>query len=387
MNTLRIAQLSTPFIAVPPPDYGGTELVVYNLTEGLVKKGHKVTLFSTADSITSAKLQSTFKHALFYEEMEQLFSPSALKLFWLHSLPTLYHAVLPFEQAQQFDIIHNHIHYIGLFFASLTDKPTVHTYHGDLSTAAESPIEKMILEKYRHLPWTAISETQKKNCPIKLNFIDVIHHGVPIEKFTYQEDSQDYMVWLGRITPKKGVAEAIKVSKITKKKLVIAGVVHERDREFFLRKVKPQIDNQLISFVGALEFPKKIDLYKNAKLLLYPVTWEEPFGLVMIEAMACGTPVVAYANGAVTEIVRDNETGFLINSKEVNQTDFTIKKTGIEGLIEAINLMFSDSGLYKKFRKNSRIRVEEKFTVEKMTDKYLQVYQKVINQGPISNRL
>lgn len=376
MKKLKIAQLSTPFISVPPPNYGGTELVAYHITEGLVARGHDVTLFAPGDSITSAKLFSAFDKALFYEQMEQLFSPLAIRLFWTHSLPVLYHAVSPFEQAEKFDVIHNHIHYLGLFFSSLINKPTVHTYHGDLSTAVQSPIERMILEKYKNCYWTAISETQKRNCPIKLNFVDVIHHGVPLEKFAYQETPQNYMIWLGRVTPKKGITQAIEVAKKTGKKLVIAGVVHKRDQEFFSQEIKPQIDNQLISFIGPLEFAKKIDFFKNAKLLLYPVTWEEPFGLVMVEAMACGTPVVAYANGAVTEIVKDNETGFLIGSN--NQANFTIKKSGVEGLIEAVNTIYDlDFASYKNFRQASRARVEQKFTVEKMVEKYEKVYYKV----------
>lgn len=372
MKTLKIAQLSTPFIAVPPPDYGGTELVVYNLTEGLVKKGHQVTLFATGDSTASARLQSVFPHALFYEKMQQLFSPAALNLFWMHSLPTLYHTIAPFEQADKFDIIHNHVHYLGLFFASLINKPTIHTYHGDFSTAIKSPIERMILEKYKDSYWTAISETQKKNCPIKLNFVDVVHHGVASERFDYQENPQTYLIWLGRITPKKGVNQAIEVAKKLGKQLIIAGVVHDRDQQFFSQKIKPHIDNQLIKYVGALDFSTKVSYLKNAKLLLYPVTWEEPFGLVMIEAMACGTPVVAYGNGAVTEIVRDGETGVIVK-----------QELGIDGLAEAVNNIYHlTDGAYKKMRRSARERVIRSFSIEKMADSYEKVYQKIINLWP-----
>ena len=364
MKKLRIAQLSTPFISVPPPNYGGTELVVYNITEGLVKRGHKVTLFAPGDSKTTANLVSPFSKALFYERMEELFSPLAFKLFWVHSLPTIYHCVFPFEQAKNFDIIHNHLHYFGLFFGSLVKTPTIHTYHGDFSTAMKSPIERLILEKYKSSYWTAISESQRRNCPIKLNFVGVVHHGIPIEKFIFvDKPKENYLAWLGRITPKKGVETAIKVAKTIKIPLKIAAVIHERDREFFETKIKPEIDNKLVFFVGPLNFQEKVKFLGEAKVLLYPVTWEEPFGLVMIEAMACGTPVIGFSQGAVPEIIIDEETGYLI------------EPGSFEKMVEATESLFSSGPTdYQKMRQAARKRVEANFTIEKMTEKYEKIY-------------
>lgn len=373
---MRIAQLSTPFIAVPPKNYGGIELVVANLTEGLVRRGHDVTLFAPGNSRTSAKLVSAFASELTPQEMEKLFSPLALKLFWMHSLPSFYHAVSAFEKAHDFDIIHNHLHYIGNLLADLTNTPTVHTYHGDLSSAQESPIEAMILEKYKNQHWIAISETQKKNCKIPLNFAAVIHHGIPIEKFTFEEKPQDYLVWLGRITPKKGLTEAIEAARQTDHKLMIAGIVHPRDREYFEVEIKPRIDNKLIFSVGGLDLEAKVKLFKNAKALLYPVSWEEPFGLVMIEAMACGTPVIGFARGAVSEVVRDEETGYLINHKpDSMRANYTIKNTGLKGIFEAIELIYSlPEEKYRLMRQQTRERVEKNFTLDVMVQKHEAVY-------------
>lgn len=367
MKKLRIAQLSTPFIPVPPPDYGGTELVVHNIAEELVRRGHDVTLFAPGESKTSAKLIAPFPKALKPKEMEELFSPLALKLFWMHSLPSIYHTVTAFEKADQFDIIHSHLHYLGNLFADFVRTPTIHTYHGDLKSAQESPIERMVFEKYKNHNWTAISESQKRHSPVLLNFISTICHGVAIEKFSFNSQPEDYLVWLGRITPKKGLQCAIDVSKKLGKKLLIAGVVHPRDQDFFQNEIRPHIDQQRIKFVGGLNLEAKVNLLKNAKALLYPVTWEEPFGLVMIEAMATGTPVIALANGAVPEVVLDNQTGFLTNN--------------VEELVEKTKDLYSlTNQQYTEMRKRARRRVEENFTVQKMVDKYEEVYYKILNR-------
>ncbi|HDZ54829.1 MAG TPA: glycosyltransferase family 4 protein [Candidatus Nealsonbacteria bacterium] len=357
---LKIAQLSTPFINVPPKTYGGTELVVYNLTKELVRRGHKVTLFATKNSKTSANLEYAFKKALGLGMMKNLLSGLAQKLSWAHALPSLYHAVLPFEKASQFDIIHNHFHYYGLFFSSLIKTPVLTTYHGDFATAERSRIEKLILEKYKKNFWTAISKSQKNQVKTKLNFLKVIYHGVPIENFPFSQEHQNYLAWLGRITKKKGLLEAIKVAKKTKNKLVIAGTVNPRDREYFRKEIKPKIDNKLIFFIGPVNYQKKVKLLKNAKALLYPISWEEPFGLVMIEALACGCPVIAFNQGSVPEIVKNNETGFIVKN--------TLEMAGAIKDIDKIN------------RKKCRERVEKNFTIEKMVDGYEKVYQEILSR-------
>lgn len=358
VKRLKIAQLSTPFFDVPPKTYGGTELVVSNLTEELVKRGHRVTLFATGDSKTEARLEYVFKNALGAGKPKNLLSNLAKKLPWAPALPSLYHAILPFEKANQFDIIHNNFHYYGLFFSSLVKTPTLTTYHGDLSTAEECKIEKLILERYKKNFWTAISESQKRKTKIKLNFLKVIHHGIPIERFSFSQKHQNYLVWLGRITKKKGVLEAIKVAKIAGEKLVIAGIINPRDTEYFKKEIKPKIDNRLVFYIGPVNHQKKVKLLKNAKALLYPILWEEPFGLVMAEAQACGTPVIAFQKGSVPEIVKDKKTGFIVkNTKEMAKA---LKK------IKEIN------------RKDCRENIEKNFTVKKMADEYEKVYYKIL---------
>jgi len=342
---LKIAQLSTPFFDVPPETYGGTELVVSNLTEELVKRGHRVTLFATGTSKTKAHLEYVFKKALGPGKPKSLLSSLAEKLPWTQALPSFYHAILPFEKADQFDIIHNHFHYYGLFFSSLVKTPTLTTYHGDLSTAEECTIEKLILEKYKESFWIAISESQRSHIKTKLKFLKVIHHGVSIEKFPFSQRHQNYLAWLGRITKKKGILEAIKIAKITKTKLIIAGTVNPRDEEYFKKEIKPKIDKKIIFYIGSVNHPEKVKLLKNAKALLYPISWEEPFGLVMIEAMACGTPVIAFDRGSVREIIKDGKTGFIVkNTKEMVKA---FKK------IEEIN------------RKDCQKHIERNFTVKK----------------------
>lgn len=359
MKKLRIALLAPLFLSIPPKNYGGTESVIYNLTEELIKRGHKVTLFATGDSKTSAQLRFAFKKSLGLFGAKNLLSPLAIKLHWAGALPLLFHAVLPYEDASSFDIIHNHFHYYGLFFSDLIKTPVITTYHGDFSSAEKSPIEKMILKKYAKKPWVAISKSQKNKVKTRLNFQAVIHHGIPVEKFPFGKISQDYFIWLGRITKKKGIIEAIKVAKAIRKKLIIAGTVNLRDKDFFEKEVKPEVDNKLIFYVGPVGFQKKMKLLKFAKGLFYPISWEEPFGLVMIEAQACGTPVIAFERGSVPEIVKNGKTGFICkNLKEM--TDVTKK-------IDQIS------------RKECRLHVEKNFRVEKMVDKYEKAYFKLLN--------
>lgn len=380
MKKLKIAQVSTSLIPVPPENYGGTELVVHNITEGLVRRGHDVTLFAPGDSHTSAKLISTFRESHNLKKMHALFSPLAVNIFWMHSLPGLLHTVSAFEKASEFDIIHNHFHYLGNLFTDFVKTPVVHTYHGDFVSALNSPIEKMYLAKYKNHNWTAISETQKKNCGLELNFLDVIYHGIMIENFAYNDTPDDYFVWLGRVNPRKGLKEAIEVAKITKTKLIIVGFVNPKDEEFFKREIFPQVDNKLIFYHGPVNLTQKVNILKKARCLYYPVVWEEPFGLVMIEAMACGTPVIGYAMGAVPEIIKDQETGFLINYDQNHKRgDWVIKKRAVDGLIEATGKIksMSDSE-YCLLRQRARARVENYFTVEKMVEKYEKIYQTLV---------
>ncbi len=365
MRKLKIAQIAPPFIAVPPKTFGGTEAVIANITEELVKRGHDVTLFASGDSKTSAKLVSAFPKALRYEELSKMLSPLAQKLNWMYSLPAMYHVAQAFEQTQDFDIIHDHTHYLSCFFSEFSKTPMVSTYHGSFSLAEKSPIEKMLLEKYKTNNWIAISGSQKNESKIAINIVRTIHHGVHVEAFKYEETPDEYIVWLGRITDRKGINEAIAVAKSLHKKLLISGNVKDRDLEYFQKEIAPQIDNTLIVYDGPSDHKRKTALLRNAKVLLYPVKWEEPFGMVMIEAMAAGTPVVGFARGAVPEVVIDGKTGFVVlNTKE---------------MIAATKKIYDlPENEYKMMRKASRAHIEAHFTVEKMVDAYESVYSQLI---------
>ncbi len=378
---MKIAQFSPPFIAVPPQNYGGIELVVYNLTEGLVKNGHDVTLYSAGGSKTSGKEIMPFPYALDKEHMEKLFSPLSEKLFWMHSFPSLYYSMQVFEEAKNFDIIHNHFNYIGVMLSQLVRTPVVSTYHGDFTSAMASPIEKMILAKYIKHPWVAISESQKKHCTIPLNFVGVVPLGIAIETFEYGDKDKGYVAWLGRITPKKGLKEAIQVAKTLRYPLHIAGFINPRDQEYFDTEIKPLIDNDLIKMKKELNIQEKIEFYKNARLVLYPVSWEEPFGLVMIESMACGTPVIGYSRGAVPEVIVDEETGYLINPSPVDiRGNYSVKKPGLEGLVDAAErILKMPDEKYRDLRSRVRKHVEDHFTINVMVQKYEKIYEKVIN--------
>lgn len=381
MKKLNIAQIAPPFIPVPPTHYGGTESVISSITEELVKRGHNVTLYAAGTSQTSASLVSPFPQPLDQTATDALFSPLAHKLFWMHSLPYMQHVSRALRDAHMFDIIHDHTHYMSVFYRDFIKTPIVSTYHGSLQWASQSPIEKMILETYKAHNWIAISRAQQHYSEVDLNIVSVVHHGIQPNAFSFSENVNKNFVWLGRITKQKGIEDAITATRQTETELVISGVVNDRDKEFFETSVKPAFTDKRITYSGPADHTQKIVLLGRAKALLYPLLWEEPFGLVMVETMACGTPVIAYARGAAPEIIEDGVTGFLVNSSPQDiRGDFVVKKTGIAGLCEAITRInnLSDHD-YRNMRLRARKRVEKHFTVEKMVDTYEAVYSNILN--------
>jgi glycosyltransferase involved in cell wall biosynthesis len=346
---LKIAQLAPPWIEVPPKKYGGTELIVSYLTEGLVKRGHDVTLFASGDSKTKAKLNFVFKKSLYQT-----------KKSWKDDLSSFLHASYCFKMSDNFDIIHNHFNYYGILLSKLTETPVVTTYHGDLSETSED--KKMILKENQDHQFISISNSQRKS-KNKLNFIQTIYNGINVDSFKFNNNPEDYIAWIGRITPKKGLLDAIKIAEILKIKLKIAAKIDKNnplDVEFYKKKIKPLIDGKKVSYIGEINSKQKSGFLGKAMALINPILWNEPFGLVMIEAMACGTPVIAYDQGSVKEIIDDSMNGFIVKN--------------IEGAVKSFK------NIHKIKRSYCRDWVEEKFDKEKMIDEYEKAYYKLINK-------
>lgn len=349
---MKIALLAPPYLSVPPLAYGGTEKIVWLLAEGLVAKGHDVTLFATGDSRTRAKLIGRFPKALGADGISNV-GPL---------LPLLHYRDC-FKKASEFDLIHNHAQYLAMIIADFTSIPVVHTIHGSYF-AGEVPEEKRaVLQALKTQRMISISDNQRLGMP-DLNYIATVYNGIVLSEYTYIEKPRgEYLLWVGRITKKKGPLEAILVSQKSGIPLVIAAAVDPADKIYFEKEIAPKVDGKMITFVGELTLETLNSLYGNAVCTLFPISWHEPFGLVMIESMSCGTPVVAYDIGSVAEVVKHGKTGFVVD-----------KESGIDGLTHAV------SRISEIQRGDCRIHVEEKFSKEKMVEGYEQVYRRILNK-------
>ena len=333
---MRIAQVSPLWIPTPPYTYGGTELIVSWLTEELVKRGHQVTLFATGDAKTSARLIPIWQKSLW---RAKLTAPHA-------AFGLLYHKLI--EMQNEFDIIHDHCEFYTAPFSPFLNPPIISTLHHPI-------YEEMtiLFKKFSKINYVTISKNQKKTSP-GINNVKTIYHGLPIEKYVFNPEPKDYLLWLSKIIPAKGLARAIEVAIKSGEKLIISGVIPKNYQDYFEYRIAPLIDGKQIQFVGAADFNKKIELFKNAKAFIFPVRRPEPFGLVVIESMACGTPVIAFREGSMPELIKEGKTGFLVqNEEEMIQA---IKK------IKQIN------------RLDCRRSVMRKFSVEKMVNKYEALY-------------
>ena len=350
---LKIAQLVPPWIEVPPKKYGGTELIVSYLADGLVDRGHSVTLFASGDSKTKAKLDFCFPKALY-----------GVKSSWSDDMSSLFHCSRCFKEASKFDIIHNHFNYYGIAFAGTVNTPVITTYHGDFSEIVkERGLKYKMLQEFSKHSFVSISDFQRPK-GIKLNFLKTVYNGIDVDSFEFSNTSKDYIAWIGRITPKKGILDAIQIAKKLNVKLKIAAKVDKNylpDVEFYEQKVKPLIDGKQISYIGEIGGYKAKSMFlKNAIALVNPIKWHEPFGLNMIEAMACGTPVIAYNMGSVPEVVKDGKTGFIV--KDIVSAVKSFKR------IKDIN------------RFDCREHVKTKFSKDIMVDNYEELYYKLINK-------
>lgn len=336
---MRIAQVSPLHESVPPKLYGGTERVVSYLTEELVRQGHDVTLFASGDSQTSATLIPCWDEAL--------------RLSDSCADPNLPHVVMMehvFARADQFDIIHFHTEYLQYPLARRHRVASVTTIHGRLDLPCFLPLYR----EYFDMPLVSISNAQRQ--PIHwANWIGTVYHGLPRDLYSYRPMAQPYLVFAGRIAPEKRPDWAIEIAQRAGMELRIAAKVSEKDREYFNEVVKPLLRLPGVEFIGEVNEAQKQELLGNALAMLFPIDWPEPFGLVMIEAMACGTPTIAFPNGSVPEVIDHRASGLIVNSIE-----------------EAVRAVHHAAELDRRW---CRQRFEARFTVERMAREYVEIYQ------------
>lgn len=294
---MRIAQISPLFESVPPKLYGGTERIVHTLTETLVDLGHEVTLFASRDSKTSAELVSIHRDALRPTGCAQPLIPHFLLFEKLRALQ------------DQFDIVHFHTEYMHLPLARSLKVPTVSTIHGrqDLEDYQEMYAE------YRDLPMISISMHQRKPIP-QANWVGLVHHGIEASHLRFHERGQGYLAFLGRLSPEKGFEHAVEIAKRTGFPLKVAAKIEPSEYPVYWKKIEPLLGEAHVEYVGEIGDDKKSEFLGNANALLFPILWPEPFGLVMIESFAVGTPVIAFRNGSVPEIIRPGRNGFIVDT-------------------------------------------------------------------------
>lgn len=336
---MKIAMLAPIAWRTPPRHYGPWEYVVSLLTEGLVREGADVTLFATLDSQTAARLVGVCPTG--YEEDNSL-DPKVWECLHISKL---------FDMGDEFDIIHNHFDFLPLTYSNMTSTPMVTTIHG-----FSSPKILPVYKKYnKRVFYVSISDADRRD---ELDYIATVHHGIDLSQFTFRHTHGDYLLFFGRIHHEKGAKECIEIARKVKMKLIIAGIV--QDEDYFNKEVKPHLNDKDVVFVGPADPQKRDELLGGAYALLHPINFDEPFGLSVVESMACGTPVIAVNRGAMREIVRDGVTGFLVlNYLEI--PDILSKVRELD-------------------RHACRKWVEDNFTVERMVKSYLNVYQSVINK-------
>ena len=340
---MRIAQVSPLYESCPPQLYGGTERIVHYLTEELIRLGHEVTLFASGDSRSSASLEAGCERAL--------------RLVGTCRDPLIYHLTMLHRvrrRADAFDIIHFHTDYLHFpLFAELADE-TLTTLHGRLDLA-DLPV---VMREFQMMPLVSISAAQRK--PLAwANWYDTVPHGLPRDLYELGSGGGGYLAFLGRIAPEKGPARAIAIARQARAPLRMAAKVDPVDREYFAKVVSPLLHDPLVEFVGEIGDSEKSRFLGEAAALLFPIEWPEPFGLVLIEAMATGTPVIAFGNGSVPEIVEDGVTGFVV-----------------ENITEAAAAVPFARQLE---RRAIRKRFEEQFTAEPMARDYLALYRRVLD--------
>ena len=347
---MRVAHIAPLYERVPPMLYGGTERIVSYLVEEQVRRGHEVTLFASGDSRSAADIVAPV--------------PRALRLDAGHSDPLAPHVVelaQVFEQADDFDLIHSHVDYLAFPFSRLVTTPTVHTLHGRL----DLPHLRPLMLHFADVPLVSISNAQRRPLEqLELNWTATVYHGLPLDFYVPGRGDGNYVAFLGRIAREKGPGLAIAAAKAAGVRLKIAAKVDPVDRAYFESEIEPLLADPLIDYVGEIGEADKPRFLGEAMALLFPIDWPEPFGLVMIEALACGTPVVARPCGSVPEIITPGRTGFLADT--------------LDEIVEALR------SVDRLDRAQCRREAERRFGVERMVDDYDAVYESLATGAPLT---
>ena len=333
---MHVAMISPIAWRTPPRHYGPWESIVSLLTEGLIERGIEVTLFATEDSVTNAHLVGVCPKG--YEEDKELV-PKVWECLHISEV---------FDRGDEFDIIHNHFDFLPLTYTKMTKTPVLTTIHG-----FSSPKILPVYKKYnKHCYYVSISDADRSP---ELDYIATIHHGIDLTQFAFREQIGDYLLFFGRIHNDKGAKEAIEISLKYGMRLIMAGII--QDEMYYEHEIKPHLSANEIEYIGIVGPKQKDKILGNAYALLHPINFNEPFGLSVVEAMACGTPVIAFNKGSMPEVISDKKTGFLVESIE-----------------ESVNILDAIKGIS---RLNCRKWVEEKFSLDRMVDDYINVYERI----------
>src|SRR5262245_59921513 len=339
---MRIAQVSPLWESVPPKLYGGTERIVSYLTEELVRLGHEVTLFASGDSVTTAYLEPICARALRLNT--GIFNRDAPLTMLMEQA---------WGKPGEFDIVHSHLDFLGFPLARRNPTPTVTTFHGRLDLPELQPV----FRKYAEMPMVSISDAQRK--PVSwANWQATVYHGLPRDLYNLGTNHKGYLAFLGRIAPEKRPDHAIELAKRVGIPLRIAAKVDPMDQEYFHTKIEPLLSDPLIEYLGEITDAEKNEFLGQAMALVCPYDWPEPFGLVLIDALACGTPVLAYRRGSIPELIEDNVTGCICE--------------GVDSMAAAVQRVLEID------RQRCRSTFEERFTVSRMAQDYLRVYQQLL---------
>jgi glycosyltransferase involved in cell wall biosynthesis len=344
---MKVAQIAPLYESVPPKLYGGTERVVSYLTDGLVRQGHDVTLFASADSETLAELRPMCDKALRLQGSDVV-DPLANHIRMLEIVA---------QEATEFDIVHFHIDYLHFPFTRRQNLPSVTTLHGRL----DIPEVQALFREFPEMSLVSISDSQRE--PMKwANWAGTVHHGLPEDLYPPNYNKGKYLAFIGRISPEKRVDRAIEVAKQVGLPLKIAAKIDPADKDYFESEIKGLMDHPLVEYIGEIGEREKAEFLGNAMALVFLIDWQEPFGLVLTEAMACGTPVVAYGMGSVPEVVDDGTTGYIVDS--VDAAANAIKRLDVLD------------------RRTIRKVFEQRFSVRRMCQDYVRIYQRIRDGEP-----